>query len=418
MKHISKLIGLCVAVAFVSYASAGEVEDMKKMLEDQGINYVETKLPAVKLSGYVDVSYMYNTEGGGSDATATGTPSAARVFDRDSNDFSVNAVKLALEKPLADENDWTAGFRIDTLFGEDAKYLGGNDPNNNELALEQAYVAFRIPVGNGLDFKFGKFTSILGYEVLESPANLNFSRGLLFNYALPISHVGALASYRFNDNWDAQLGIVNGWNIDDNSFWARSSKDFKKAVTGRINWTADGGNFNIANGFLISPTGEQGAGFRTAENVWVYDMWANWTPKDVDKLLLGVNFDLGQVEGLSTGKTLIPGKRDALFYGAALYAKYQFTPKFSLAGRLDYLCDEAGYRTGTQAGGPWGVGSTDDEILSWTLTAGFDLWENMLARLEYRYDTASAKVFGVNAQTGTGGSSDQHTIGVNMVYSF
>ncbi len=71
---------------------------------------------------------------------------------------------------------------------------------------------FRIPVGNGLDIYMGKFVTFLGYEVIESPANLNFSRGLLFTNAIPLTHTGIYADYKFNDTVEAKFGIVDGWN--------------------------------------------------------------------------------------------------------------------------------------------------------------------------------------------------------------
>lgn len=428
------LLGLCAAVAFSSSAFAGsdaKVEEMKKMLEDQGIkpNYVETKLPQVKLSGYVDTSYVYSPSAGNG-ADTSGQKTNLHAFDRDSNDFSVNAVKLALEKPLSEQNEFTAGFRTDLMIGEDAAILNGGGFNSNNqgsaLFLEQAYVQFRAPVGNGLDFKVGKFVTLLGYEVIESPANLNFSRGLLFTYAIPLVHTGALASYKFNDTVDMQLGIVNGWNEDDTVFGgfpAGSRNSFTEAVTGRLNITAPGGNANIAQSFIISPNGENNAatGFATtSQNVWVYDIWGNWTPKSLDKLLLGFNFDIGQVDGVNP--SAVTTQSDALFYGVAAYAKYQFTPKFSLAGRFEYFVDESGARVG--ANGNAGLGapatakqggtSSQFDAISYTLTAGFDLWENMLMRLEYRYD----QILDGGAAFNNGTENDQHQVALNFVYSF
>ena len=61
---------------------------------------------------------------------ARGLRSAARPirpalqFDTNNNNFNVNAVKIALEKALPDKNEWAAGFRIDTIYGSDAKFLG------------------------------------------------------------------------------------------------------------------------------------------------------------------------------------------------------------------------------------------------------------------------------------------------------
>jgi hypothetical protein len=43
--------------------------------------------------------------------------------------------------------------------------------------------------------KGGKFVTLLGYEVIEAPNNLNFSRSFLFSLAIPLTHVGALVTY-------------------------------------------------------------------------------------------------------------------------------------------------------------------------------------------------------------------------------
>ena len=150
-----------------------------------------------------------------------GNQASLHEFDTNNDNFNVNAVKIALEKALPDKNEWAAGFRIDTIYGSDAKYLGDsafngatttgtNTINNSGLALEQALVKFRIPVGNGLDVYMGKFVTLLGYEVIESPANLNFSRGLLFTNAIPLTNTGIYFDYKFNDTFEAKLGIVDG----------------------------------------------------------------------------------------------------------------------------------------------------------------------------------------------------------------
>ena len=76
---------------------------------------------------------------------------------------------------------------------------------------------FRIPIGNGLDIYAGKFVTFLGYEVIESPANLNFSRGLLFTNLIPLTHTGVYADYKFNNTVEAKLGIVDGWNDSTSS---------------------------------------------------------------------------------------------------------------------------------------------------------------------------------------------------------
>ena len=97
-------------------------KDLKKVIEDQGINYVETAQKGITLSGYVDVSYT--EQFGGRGTAFGGGQSVGHEFDRNNDNFNVNAVKIALEKALPDKNEWAAGFRVDAILGSDAKFLG------------------------------------------------------------------------------------------------------------------------------------------------------------------------------------------------------------------------------------------------------------------------------------------------------
>jgi nitrogen regulatory protein P-II 1 len=218
---------------------------------------------------------------------------------RNNDNFNVNAVKIALEKALPDKNEWAAGFRIDAIMGSDAKFLGDaafggsassggtSTSTSYPIALEQALVKFRIPVGNGLGhLHAGKFVTFLGYEVIESPANPNFSRGLLFTNAIPLTHTGVYADYKFNDTFEAKFGVVDGWNNSVSNPVTRNCTDSQndypfggKAITGQLNINAPGKNANITQSFIYSPGGEPGAvGGIDNGPMAVYDIWGNWNP--------------------------------------------------------------------------------------------------------------------------------------------
>ena len=64
-------------------------------------------------------------------------------------------VKIA--KPL-DEGQWAAGYTLELMGGPDATVW----PLRRRI--RQAYVEMRANVGNGLDFKFGQWDNLLGYE--------------------------------------------------------------------------------------------------------------------------------------------------------------------------------------------------------------------------------------------------------------
>lgn len=68
--------------------------------------------------------------------------------------------------------------------------------------------------------------------------------------------------------------------------------------------------------------------------------------------------------------------------GGAAYARYQFTPKFAMAGRFEYLSDRGGLFSGaTQA------------LKEHTMTAEYKLAEGFLMRGEYRRDYSNQPFF-------------------------
>ena len=48
--------------------------------------------------------------------------------------------------------------------------------------------------------------------MIESKDNWNYSRGLLFSWAIPYYHTGLRATYAVNDKVSLAGFLVNGWN--------------------------------------------------------------------------------------------------------------------------------------------------------------------------------------------------------------
>src|ERR1041384_6781236 len=117
---------------------------------DEKLTPVLTALPQTTLSGYVDTTATWKF--------ATGTANMpGRVYDGpDSQDgFNLNVVSLTLDKPL-DESQWAAGYHVQMLMGPGAAKRGTGlvaSSSSTEFSFNEAYVAVRLPVGNGIDFK-------------------------------------------------------------------------------------------------------------------------------------------------------------------------------------------------------------------------------------------------------------------------
>ena len=439
IKNITTLLGVLAAVASLSFADSApeaSAQDTKKMVQN---NFVETAQKGVKLSGYVDAGYSYNFTG-----ASSGTDNVAGRFGSDTaakGDFNLYAVKIALEKALTSENTAQAGFRTDVMIGEDANYLANrtnvndgtnNDQNSNALFLEQAYVAIRAPVGNGWDFKVGKFVSILGYEVIERPGNMNVTYGLLWQQ-FPLFYTGVLSSYKFDEYLDGKLGVVNGSNTDNNTNTANSGDGC--ALLAALNITAPGGNANWSNNFQYSTNPENDTGVSTSANstfvggaqpsssgsMVIYNSWGNWSPKfGNDKLLFAFDSVLGNYNSTTVATT---------WYGAAAYAKYQFNDWFSLASRGEYIGSNNAGKFGvngstTTQGTTNASHATGNNLWEYTLTAGFNVIDNLLIRAEYRLDWGSGAVGGsagvANSDTAavSGSGGPAHYAGAEIVYSF
>src|SRR5215831_10842779 len=163
-----------------------------------------TGLSATTLSGYVDTSAHWNF-GTGNANLPTYTPNAQPGGTK-ADGFNLNLVALTINKPVG-EGEWGAGYNATLLFGPDA--VGYNptftSTGLNDFSLKDTYVALHAPLGNGLDFKLGTFTEILGYEVYETGNNPNYTRS--YGYMIePTPVTGLFGTYQVCPAVSANFG--------------------------------------------------------------------------------------------------------------------------------------------------------------------------------------------------------------------
>ena len=82
---------------------------------------VTTALSSTTISGYVDTSAIWNPGTGNANAPGYifGAGGSAKT-----DGFNLNVVKLVLEKDPDLSDPWSAGYKIDLLFGPDAATYG------------------------------------------------------------------------------------------------------------------------------------------------------------------------------------------------------------------------------------------------------------------------------------------------------
>src|SRR5215471_14705255 len=162
-------------------------------------------------TGLFDGYYGYNFNKPASQNNQFINGSASRAFDVNSQMFSLNYAELAVEQKAS-----PVGYRFDFGFGDTARVVNSSEPSTADLQhIQQAFVTVKK---DNISFDFGKFVTPLGAEVIETKDNWNYSRSILFTYAIPFYHFGLRSTFAASDKATFAAYVVNGWNnVRDNN---------------------------------------------------------------------------------------------------------------------------------------------------------------------------------------------------------
>ena len=370
----------------VALAAAGLVSLGQNAQAEEAGNAVMTAFSKTTLSGFVDTSLSISEKG--ADQALHGR--VPYQSGNKMNGINLDVIQLSLASPL-DESDWAAGYAVDLLFGPDASaYSVSGTGEADDVAVRQAYVNTRVPVGNGLDLKMGVFDAIIGYEGFSNRDNPNYSRNMAYNLQ-PFNHTGLLGGYQINDLVSAQFGVAN---TGSNVLTDRAADSSDISYMGSVAVEAPENFGALAGATVYVGYMEFGGGGDEQQNLYV----GSTIPTPIDGLALGAAWD--NVQNI-TGN----GGDANIFAG---YISYQATDKMSVNGRIEYLDGDQGVLFNASKNGV----AVDSEMLSLTGTVQYDLWDNVLTRAEVRWDSQE------DGDGLYGGDDDILTFTLNAIYSF
>lgn len=382
---IFKTVFLVMCLVFVFKVARAEevkkidVKEIKKTIyEDLTKNLSENIKNSLGLSIYLQGGYTYNFE---NDSNQTNT---LRVFDSKANSFIVDLAQITFSKEATKEN---IGYKIKFSMGETAKFIHANGlgTTNEHFDLTEGYIDYIAPIGKGIKLRFGKFVTYHGAEVIEAIDNPNYSRSLLFNYAIPFTHTGLMIGYPISNTISANIHIVNGWdNVEDNN----------KSKTFGLNF---GYTPNESYSFLFNLMYGPEQNSNTSNNRFLFD-WVS-TLKPLKNLTLILNVDYGVEEGID------PSSKDADWKGISAIVKYEFNDNYTIAIRGEYFKDTDGVRTGIA-----------QEVKEITITPEIKLASGLILRPEYRHDWSTKKAFNLAKDGITPTGKSQDTIALGIMY--
>ena len=368
-------------------------------------------LHGATLNFALDEYYEYNFN------VPVGRVNALRAYDVLSNNISLNQADVVFERTPDVSGGSPFGVRIDLQFGQATDTLQGNPSNEPRPSIYQnifqAYGTYVAPIGGGLTLDVGKFGSSIGIEGNYTKDQMNYSRAYWFDF-LPFYHLGVRAAYKVSDKLTLNYWVVNGTNqaeatngYKDELFGFTTTPN--KKITWNLNYyigqehpdrtvvTSNGSPIPVQPGLTFqaitpAPNGK----------LHIFDSYVSW--QAAPKLTFALEGDyVIEREWQNTNTALGESSAPSHVIGGAGYVKYQFSPKFAVAGRTEYMSDRGGLFSGiTQA------------LKETTATFDYKLSEGFLMRYEWRRDFSNQPSFFTDKNGVL--SKEQQTLGVGIVW--
>jgi hypothetical protein len=279
---------------------------------------------------------------GWAEAMATVSPGTdsdvlrGRAFDDDAEGVRLHQAYFAIERTFSEGRRFDLGGKFALLYGTDARFiharglLDDQAPREYQWDLLEFWGSARFPVRNGLRLKVGKFTTPMGYEVIEAPNNLLPSHTFLFGYAIPFTNTGGILSLDVSSAFTVSYGLLLGWDVwEDNN-------DALSHYAG-VTWTSPSGSDTlVAQGILGAEQPDDDSDLRL-----VLD--ATWGHEWSDRWKTAINADFGTEEGAAGDGG------SARWWGAAAYVTRTFSERLRATARAEFFRDEDGTRLGDPA---------------------------------------------------------------------
>jgi hypothetical protein len=310
------------------------------------------------ISGLIDGYYSYNANRPSS--AANGQANDLYNFNDKTDQFNLSEARLTLN-----HDPDPVGAHIDLFYGRTNTLVNGSSHDQGDY-IEQAFLSLKPTKAKGFEADFGKFVTSAGAEVIESKDNWNYSRSVLFAWAIPYFHFGLRTSMPVSKVDTIGVQVVNGWNnVTSNNGGVTiglTNALVKPKYTWNLNYYTGPSNTDTQNGYrnlidttlLLTPSGKFNA---------------------------YVNYDYGQnrdgINKSGSGDTNLNH-----WQGVAVAARGQITGTSALAGRFEFFHDINGYSTGVA-----------QEVKEFTGTYEYKWVEGLLMRAEYRRDWSDQPFF-------------------------
>jgi hypothetical protein len=330
------------------------------------------KYPITTITGFVEAAYHVSLDDSGNAGILP-----LHAYDT-ANGFQLHTAHLQLKHQATEH----VMAQIEFEAGSDAAFNNGSHFTSSPQLFD-VLEAFASYSNDGFTLTAGKFVTYEGIEVVPGPSNPTITRGLLYTWAEPITHVGAKLHYATGPV-DLGVGVVNGWDTNGVVFTGDNNDQktfiFRAAITPVPQFFAA-----LSGSYGVENTVPGNANPRLS-----LDLTGAVIPSDTVTINFQGNY--GSEKGTG-GSWLGFGVQPLIKFGAA-----------SLGARLEYFADKLSIRTALLPG-------TDVNFVDFTVTPGYTFDNAFTLRAEFRYDTASEAVL-------VAGKKNESSVAISAHYVF
>ena len=324
VRGIANLTSSLVA-GFVVFAAlplaAQTLTPAEEAARDAVVEKEETKSRFI--SGWIETGFTGNFD------SPEDNQNFGRLLDDRSNELVMNQAAVNFERKLAQEQRFDWGFKLQLLFGTDARYIHSLGMRYHQAGsgeyqgdVPEVYLSLHLPVvtEGGIDVQLGKFITLDGVETVDPRPNSFYSHTSIFNFGVPTSHTGALFTLHANKTLDLIAGITRGVNtsIDDNND--------ALAFHGGFNWKSADEKVVVIGSTHIGPESAD----NDSDVRYINDVAVTWKVTDKLTSITEINY-------------VRDNEAEADAYGAAQYLTYEINDRISASIRGEVWRDDKGF---------------------------------------------------------------------------
>ncbi len=308
------------------------VSDVRFLMDDLGLARTLDNR-GIRAFGWFENGYTY----------ASGGPGELSVQTRQNrfgDEYLVNQIGLVVQKPHS-QDEFDIGWNVRYFAGADAALgqpLGGIGGNTDNPRFSQDFrdlnVTAHVPIltEGGMNVKFGRMNSIIGYNGFLAPYRPLYSSDYQFFYSQDGAFTGFLTQLVVSD----RLDIWNGMTLGANTFFEKRSEN-SYCYIGQVNyWLTDAQRTRLTASLHCGPDAifaapGLGGDFDTIVELRLQHAWS-------ERLTQVVQSNMGWDTNTPVGT--------GAWYGLYNIYIYHMTQDWDVINRVDWFDDVDGTRTG------------------------------------------------------------------------